>query len=122
MTWAMTGSQQKSATEVMQLVTEVIQASDFTHEELTGLNAQMSTGQFDAAQKSLPEDHPFFRNNWKQTSVDIIIPTREKSNMGNGQNFTIDGFYYQPILEVIWAMLIDPLAKYFHLLPFRKVK
>ena len=121
MTWAMTGSRQKSATEVTRLVTEVIQASDFTCEELTGFNAQTATGQFDAAQKSLLEDHPFVRDNWKQTSVDIVIPTREKSNLGNGQDLTVDGFYYRPILEVIWAVFIDPLAKQFHLMPFRKV-
>ena len=121
MTWALTGSRQKSATEVTRLVTEVIQALDFAREELTGFNAQTATGQFDAAQKSLPEDHPFVRDNWKQTGVDIVIPTREKSNVGNGQNFTVDGFYYRPILEVIRAVFVDSLAKQFHLIPFRKV-
>ena len=102
----------------MRLVTEVIQASDFMHKELTGFNAQMATGQFDAAQKSLLEDHPFV---WRQTNMDIVIPTRKKSNVGNGQNLTVDDFYYWPILKVIWAIFIDFLAKHFHLIPFRKV-
>ena len=43
----------------MQLVNEVLQALDFSPEELTNFDAQTATGQFDAAQKRLPEDHPF---------------------------------------------------------------
>lgn len=121
MTWALTGSQQKSAAEVTRLVTEVIQAPDFVPEELSGFNAQTATAQLDAAQKQLPEDHPFVRDNWKQTSVDIVVPTREKNRAGNGKIFSIEGFYYRPILEVIRAVFVDPLAKQFHLMPFRKV-
>ena len=53
--------------------------------------------------------------------MDIVISTREKSKVGNGQTFTIDSFHYRPILEVIRAVFTDPLVKQFHLMPFRKV-
>ena len=121
MTWALTGSQQKSATEVTRLVNDVIRAPDFTPDELASFNAQTATAQLDAAQKQLPKNHPFIRDNWKQMSVDIVIPTREENSAGNGKSYSIEGFYYRPILEVIWAIFVDPLAKRFHLMPFRKV-
>ena len=111
MTWALISSRQKSATKVTQLVTDVIQSPDFIPEELAGFDAQMATAQLDAAQRQLPKDHPFIRDNWKQTNVDIIIPTREKNSTGNGKNFRIEGFYYRPILEVIQAVFVDPLTK-----------
>ena len=94
MTWVLIGSQQKSATEVTQLITNVIQAPDFIPEELTGFDAQMATTQLDAAQKQLPKDHPFVRDNWKQTNVNIVISTREENSTGDGKNFRIEGFYY----------------------------
>ena len=107
--------------EVTRLVNDVIQAPDSIPNELTSFNAQTATAQLDAAQKQLPKDHPFVRDNRKQTSVDIVIPTREENSAGNGKSFSIEGFYYQPILEVIRAVFINPLAKRFHLMPFRKV-
>ena len=43
MTWALTGSRQKSAAEVTRLVDEVLQALDFSPEELTSFDAQTAT-------------------------------------------------------------------------------
>ena len=121
MTWALGGGRQKSAREVTRLVRDVIQAPDFDPEELAGFDAQTATTHLDAAQKSLPPDDPFSRDQWKRTSVDILIPTREKNRAGNGQKFTIDGFCYRPILDVIRAVFAHLSAKWFHLTPFRKV-
>ena len=121
MTWALAGGHQKSAHEVTQLVTEVIQAPDFDPEELAGFNAQTATACLDAVQKSLPPDDPFSWDQWKRTNIDILIPTREKIQGGNGWAFTVGEFCYQPILDVIRAVFAHSSAKRFHLTPFRKV-
>lgn len=79
MTWALASGHQKSAREVTRLVRDVIQAPNFDPEELAGFNAQTATTHLDAAQKSLPPDDPFSRDQWKHTGVDILIPTKEKN-------------------------------------------
>ncbi|KAN0094391.1 hypothetical protein V8E55_002678, partial [Tylopilus felleus] len=103
------------------LITEVIQAPDFDPEELAGFIAQTATENLDTAQKSLPPDNPFSQNRWKWTNIDILIPTLEKIQGGNGQAFTVGEFCYRLILDVICAMFAHSSAKWFHLTPFRKV-
>ena len=107
--------------EVTRLVTEVIQAPDFDPEELAGFIAQTATEHLDTAQKSLPPDNPFSQDRWKWTNIDILIPTLEKIQGGNGQAFTVGEFCYQLILDIICAMFAHSSAKWFHLTPFRKV-
>ena len=99
----------------------MIQALDFDPEELAGFNAQTATVHLNTAQKSLPPDNPFSRDQWKCTNIDILIPTWEKIQGGNGQAFTVGEFCYWPILDVIHAMFAHSSAKWFHLTPFRKV-
>ena len=99
----------------------MIQALDFDPEELAGFNAQTATARLDAVQKSLLPDDPFSWDQWKRTNIDILIPTQEKIQGGNGQAFTVGKFCYWPILDVICAVFAHSLAKRFHLTPFRKV-
>jgi len=118
MTWAFASSCQKSAREITQLVHDVIQAPDFSVTQLTGFNARTETHHLDAAQKTIRVDDPFGLDKWQCQSVNIFIPTREKNPAGNGQPFTIEGFYHQPLLDVIHAVFAKALSKWFHLTPF----
>ena len=58
---------------------------------------------------------------WCQTPVDILVPTREQSQAGNGQRFTIEGLYHQSILDIIRNVFAEASLKWFHLTPFKKV-
>ena len=49
------------------------------------------------------------------------MPTREKKEEGNGRIFTIDGFRYRPILDVVRAVFAEASLKNFHLTPFKKL-
>ena len=75
----------------------------------------------EAAQKEIPPDDPFSINKWQCTSVNISVPTREKNKEGNGRIFTIDGFCYRPILDVIRTVFAEASLKSFHLTPFKKL-
>ena len=121
MTWALTGHCQKSAHEVTQLVHNVLQAPDFSIAELTGFDAHTETCCLDAAQKTIHMDAPFSQDKWQHRSINIVIPTREKNQAGNGKTFTVEGFYHQPFLNVICAVFSEASSKWFHLTPFKKV-
>ena len=64
MTWAITGSHQKSTSEVTRLVDDVLQAPDFSIEELAGFEAHRETRRLDAAQNTLCKDDPFGLDKW----------------------------------------------------------
>lgn len=121
MNWTLTGNRQKSVTEVTRLVQDVLEAPDFRMEELEGFDARLETRRFDAAENALPTDDPLAMDKWKRTTVDIVVPTREKNLTGNGKSFTIEGFYYRPLLDVIRTVFAEPSSKCFHLTPFKKV-
>ena len=122
MTWTITGSPQKSTSEVTRLVHDVLQAPDFSTEELAGFDACTETHRLDATQNTVRKDDPFSQDKWQCRSVDIAIPTREKNPAGNGKTFMIEGLYYHPLLDVIRAVFAEASSKLFHLTPFRKVQ
>ena len=121
-TWALTGSPQKSAPEVTRLVQDVLQHPDFSLEDLEGFDARMEVCRLDAAQKALPADDLFGMDKWTCTDVDITVPTRETNKAGNGKKFTVRGFYHRPLLDVIRSVFAEASSKWFHLTPFKKVR
>jgi hypothetical protein len=75
----------------------------------------------DGAQQAQPNDDPLTQDCWQYTSVNIPIPTRQKNPVGDEKMFTVDGFSYRPLTDVICATFTDAAAHKFHLKPFRKV-
>ena len=122
MTWTITSSPQKSTSEVTRLVHDILQAPNFSTEELAGFDACMETCCLDAAQNTACKDVPFSQDKWQCRSVDIAIPTQEKNLVGNGKSFMVEGLYYCPLLDVIRAVFAEASSKLFHLTPFRKVQ
>ena len=122
MTWTITGSPQKSTLEVTRLVHDILQAPDFSTEELAGFDAHMETHHLDATQNTVRKDDPFSQDKWQCRSMDIAIPTWEKNPVGNGKTFMVEGLYYRPLLDVIRAVFAEASSKSFHLTPFRKVQ
>jgi hypothetical protein len=59
-----------------------------------------------------------FPDDWIETCVTINIPTKSKED--DPQLYTIPGFHYRPLTEVIRAAFSDIQAKAFHLLPFQR--
>jgi hypothetical protein len=121
MTWTLQGQAQKTFREVTRLVKEVVFAPDFDREELRGFDAHASGAVLDGAQQAQPNDDPLTQDRWRHTSVNIPIPTRQKNPAGNEKMFTVDGFSYRRLTDVIRATFADPAAHKFHLKPFRKV-
>jgi len=119
MMWKNTGSTQKSHSEVTHLVHEVLQAPNFNLQDLSNFNASRETARFDTAQKGLPPGDPFGIDKWKCTAVDILVPTREKKEEGNGQMFTVGSLLYKPITDVVRAVFSEASSKTFHLTPFK---
>ena len=121
MQWITTGSRQKSNSEVTRLVRDVLQAPDFSIRELQGFDVRTEARHLDAAMNALPTDDPLSMDQWKWATVDLLIPIREKNPAGNGHTFSINGFRYRPLLDVIRSVFTEASSKWFHLTPFKKV-
>jgi hypothetical protein len=58
-----------------------------------------------------------FPDDWIQTSVTIDIPMKSKED--GPQPYTIPGFHYRPLVEVIRTAFADVQVGAFHLFPFQ---
>ncbi|KAG2032650.1 hypothetical protein BDR03DRAFT_935890 [Suillus americanus] len=116
MTWMNSGSHQKSETEVMHLVKDVIHAEDFNPRDLEGFSVRRSLHALD--------DHGehravTFLDDWVELDITLDIPTKSKDDPS--RSFSIPGFYYRPLVAVIRSAFTDIQASAFHLFPFKRL-
>jgi hypothetical protein len=110
------GSHRKSENEVQRLVGDIIQADDFDVKHLEGFSVRRSLRELD---KDEGVDTVNFPDDWIKASVTIDIPTRSKEE--GPKAYTIPGFHYRPLVEVIRAAFADVQSGAFHLLPFKRL-
>jgi hypothetical protein len=115
-TWMNSGSHWKSEVEVQRLVKDVLQADDFDIKHLDSFSVKRSLRELD---RDGSEEKIFFPNDWVETSVTIDILTKSRDE--GSKPYTIPGFHYQPLIEVICAALADIQVGAFHLSPFKWV-
>ena len=115
----------RSEAEVTCLVHEVIKSEDFDHNHFTGFNAHTEMKHFDKS-KITPGDESdstldLAQDAWKESTVSILVPTREQCAGGNGQEFAIPGFFHHSLTSVICVVFTEKAAKWFHLTPFKHI-
>lgn len=118
MSWMNSGSNKKSETEVARLVKEVMLAQDFDLKHLEDFSVRGSLRELDNLldpSKSKIE----FPDDWIQADVTINIPTKSKDD--EARPFSVPGFHFRPLLEVIRSAFTDIQASAFHLSPFRRL-
>ena len=118
MSWAFPGSHDKSVSEVNKLVWDVLQAPNFSLEELEGFNARTESMRME--QQASATGDLFSMDQWRQTTVDIPVPMKEPNQVGNGQHFSIEGFHHRSILDIIHNVFAEASTKWFHLTPFKR--
>ncbi|KAG2029438.1 hypothetical protein BDR03DRAFT_987752 [Suillus americanus] len=106
MTWMNSGSHQKSQAEVRRLVKDVIQAKDFNPKDLDGFSFRRCLHMLDSDGN---QETVTFPNDWVETVVNVDIPTKSKDDQSI--SFSISGFHYQLLLEVIRSAFADHLWK-----------
>jgi hypothetical protein len=116
MTWMNSGSSRVSETKVSQLVKDVILAEDFDRKHLEDFSVRRSLRELDKEENGKQVS---FSDDWIQTSVTIDIPT--KSREDGPLPYTIPGFHYRPLVDVIRAAFADVQARAFHLMPFQRL-
>jgi hypothetical protein len=119
MSWAYTGSNQKSEKEVAWLALEVICHKDFRLEDLLGFDTHQEKRRFDKAMATVADSTPFETDDWRETSVKIEIPVPVRGS--SPRAFEIPGFHYRSIVQVIKAAWESPAFFKFHLTPFRRI-
>jgi hypothetical protein len=116
MSWMNSGSHLISETKVSHLVRDVILAGDFDREHLENFSVRRSLRELDQDEKGRKV---IFPDDWIETSVTINIPAKSKED--DPQRYTIHGFHYRPLVEVVRAAFADVQARAFHLLPFQRL-
>jgi hypothetical protein len=116
MTWMNSGSHQKSETEVMCLVKDVIQAKDFSVKDLDGFSVRRSLRVLDGGGG---EGAVKFPDDWLETDITLDIPTKSKDDQS--ESYVIPGFHYRPLVSVICSAFADIQASAFHLFPFKRL-
>lgn len=115
MSWMNSGSNKKSETEVARLVKEVIMAEDFDRKNLEDFSVRKSLRQMD----NDPGSKAKFPDDWIQASVTIKIPTKSKED--EPRPFSVPGFHFRPLTQVIRSAFTDIQANVFHLSPFKRL-
>ncbi|KAG2057335.1 hypothetical protein BDR06DRAFT_1005346 [Suillus hirtellus] len=115
-TWMNSGSHRKSEAEVQRLVKEVIQADNFNVEDLEGFSVRRSLRELDRGDG---KGKVTFPDDWIEADITVTIPT--KSREEGPKMYTIPGFHYHPLVEVIHAAFADIQASGFHLMPFKRL-
>jgi hypothetical protein len=110
------GSNKKSETEVARLVKEVILADDFDLTHLEDFSVRRSLRELDNDPGKTKIEFP---DDWAQASVTIKIPTKSKED--DAIPFSVPGFHFRPLVEVIRSAFADVQASAFHLSPFKRL-
>jgi len=116
LTWMNSGSTWVLETKVVDLVKNVMLVEDFNRNHLRGFSVRQSLWELD---KDKSRKGITFPDDWINTDVTINIPTK----LGNDRPmpYTISGFHYRPLIEVIRAAFTDVQAGAFHLFPFKRL-
>jgi len=116
LSWMNSGSTMVSESKVSHLVRDVIQAEDFDPKHLENFSVKRSLRALDMNESGQTVTFP---DDWVQTDVTMDIPTR--SGEDGPQRYTVSGFHYHPLVEVIRAAFADVQARAFHLFPFQRL-
>ena len=127
MAWQLTGNGKKSSAETTRLVHDVLLTKDCKLEDLSGFNAETAIKNMDKSEAALTLDRQFTDSTLKwdgwETNVDVKIqvPLHKKCSEGNSKTFTVPDLVYHPLVSVIQAVFTDPILKWFHLTPFKRI-
>jgi hypothetical protein len=115
MSWMNSGSNLVSTAKVSQLVKDVMLAEDFDLKHLENFSARRSLQVLDKEEGGKSTTFP---DDWIQTNVTINIPTKSRDG---SCPYTVPGFHYRPLVDVIRAAFADVQARAFHILPFQRL-
>ena len=63
----------------------------------------------------------FSCDGWKEATLDISIPIREKQKEDCGHSFAIPGLMYWSLVSVIQTAFSEPISQWFHFTPFKRI-
>ncbi|KAG2060721.1 hypothetical protein BDR06DRAFT_986857 [Suillus hirtellus] len=113
MSWMNSSSNKKSKAEVARLVKDVMLADDFDLKHLEDFSVKKSLQELD---NNTNKNKIEFPDDWAQADITISIPTKSKDD---ARLFTVPGFHFHPLVEVIHSAFADVQANAFHLSPFK---
>jgi len=119
MSWHNNGSIQKTERELDRLARDVIGHPEFKSEDLSGFSAHQENKQLDKAREVSGADTPFSDDSWRELTIDLEIPVPKENSAPT--RFSVPGFHFRSIVEVIKATWGANASSKFHLTPFRRI-
>ncbi|KAG1759545.1 hypothetical protein EDD22DRAFT_955751 [Suillus occidentalis] len=116
MSWMHSGGNLLLETKVSHLVKDVILADDFNRNDFENFSVRRNLQELDMDESGKRVTFP---DDWVQTDVTIDIPTKARED--GPRPYTIHGFHYRPLVEVICVAFADVQAGAYHLLPFKRL-
>jgi hypothetical protein len=116
MSWMHSGGSLLSETKVSHLVKDVILADDFDRKDFDNFSVRKNLRELDMDESGKRVTFP---DDWVQTDVTINIPTKARDD--DPLTYTVHGFHYRPLVEVVRAAFGDVQAGAYHLLPFKRL-
>ena len=122
--WAYSGSNEKSIAEVDRLVKDVLLADDFDREHLRKFRMAPEAARLDKP----PDKSPFTaEDGWISTSINIPIPSETRitgrrasdTSEARAPEFEVKDMHYRRPLEVLKSAIREKSAEDFHLTPFK---
>jgi hypothetical protein len=120
MNWFYNGSNNKSLSDLDNLVNNVILATDFKTEDLVGFRATREAERLDkvdALQSRFPT-----QDGWIETSVRISLPSKKVTHAteADAPKFDVPGLFHRRLIYVIKAALQETVAQSYHFSPFQE--
>jgi hypothetical protein len=123
MNWANSGSARKTEVEITRLGREVLSSPNFKVEELGSFDAHRENKRMDDAIAAVEfNGTPFSRDGWHEVKVDIQVPVASTTRPPPpSRTFSVPGFHYRSLVEVIKAAWGEESATKFHPSPFKRI-
>lgn len=120
MSWLLNGNHSKSQAEASKLI-NIAKREDFDPMELKTLNVQQEMRRIDEVVREREKVAATEGGDeWQSASIELEVPTGIR---GSGTaSFTVPGLRFRSLIGVITAGFQDPIARYFHLTPFKKFR
>lgn len=117
MSWMNSGSNKKSKVEVTRLIQKVMLADDFDSRHLDGFSVKKSLCEMDGVPGK--ETQVKFPDDWREASVTINIPMKLRES--EPIPFSVPGFHFRPLTQVIRSAFADIQGSAFYLSPFKRI-
>ena len=117
--WAYTGENNKSEKEVMRLVKHVVLDENFDREDMRNFSMRKANKLLDSVVVD-DSDSDEETNDWRHTTVQLKLPTGDKTGEDKAPTVEIEGLHYRPLVRAIKDVVAQDETVPLHNNPYKE--